>query len=242
MTEFTYAGSELHLFEKARNWKAYWSSQVRPYVRGAVLEVGAGIGANTLLFSGCDYTKWVCLEPDASLASELRANVGGLRAVDVVDGVLDGLPGGADFDAILYIDVLEHIEDDASELRRAALRLRPGGHLVVLSPAHQWLYAPFDKAIGHFRRYSLGALGSAGPPALRQISLRYLDSVGMLASAGNRVFLKQSMPKESQILLWDRCMVPLSRMLDPVLGHRLGKSVLGIWCWDYGTPEVRNTL
>jgi hypothetical protein len=37
------------------------------------------------------------------------------------------------------------------------------------------------------------------------------------------------MPKEWQILLWDRMGVPVSRILDPLLGGRVGKSVLAVW-------------
>jgi 2-polyprenyl-3-methyl-5-hydroxy-6-metoxy-1,4-benzoquinol methylase len=44
------------------------------------------------------------------------------------------------------IDVLEHIEDDKSELARAVSHLRPGGRLVVLSPANQWLFSEFDRS------------------------------------------------------------------------------------------------
>ena len=53
--EFRYVGSELELFEKARNWKAYWRAQIAGFVRGEVLEVGAGIGANTLTLAGLTY-------------------------------------------------------------------------------------------------------------------------------------------------------------------------------------------
>ena len=42
-----YVGSELELFSEARNWKAYFSRVLAPYVRGQVLEVGGGIGSNT---------------------------------------------------------------------------------------------------------------------------------------------------------------------------------------------------
>src|SRR5262249_19659327 len=135
----------------------------------------------------------------------------------------------ARFDAILYIDVLEHIEDDRGELARAAERLNAGGALIVLSPAHPFLYTPFDAEIGHFRRYTRASLRAAAPDSLRIGKLKYLDSAGMLASAGNRVLLKASMPTEKQILTWDRMLVPVSRVIDPLLMGRVGKSVLGIW-------------
>jgi hypothetical protein len=124
---------------------------------------------------------------------------------------------------------MEHIEDDAAELARAAEWLRPGGYVVVLSPAHQWLYTPFDKAIGHFRRYSKQTLASLTPPSLELVRLNYVDSVGMLASMGNRFVLGRAMPNPRQITIWDKMMVPISRVLDPILFYSLGKSVLGVW-------------
>ena len=51
----------------------------------------------------------------------------------------------------------------------------------------------------------------------------------MLASLGNRFILKSSMPNPAQIAVWDRFMVPPSRLVDPLLGYSLGKSVLAVW-------------
>ena len=97
------------------------------------------------------------------------------RTVELLTGTIaDILDRPQRFDAVLYIDVLEHIEDDRGELERATRLLREGGYLIVLSPAHQWLFSPFDEAIGHFRRYdrrSLGALQPAGT-ALRRPAAR----------------------------------------------------------------------
>jgi hypothetical protein len=67
------------------------------------------------------------------------------------------------------------------------------------------------------------------PRTLRLVKLDYLDAAGLLASAGNRVVLRRSMPKIWQILLWDRVGVPVSRVIDPLLGGRVGKSVLAVW-------------
>jgi hypothetical protein len=135
----------------------------------------------------------------------------------------------ARYDAILYIDVLEHIEDDRGELARAMTLLKDGGYLVVLAPAHQSLYSEFDRAIGHFRRYDASSLTAAGPPSLALERVFYLDSVGMLASFANRAFLKSRQPTPGQIATWDRLMVPLSKVLDPCFGRRLGKSVIAVW-------------
>lgn len=223
---FEYVGAELPLFALASNWKAYWRRQIAPYIRGDVLEVGAGLGVNTRLLSDLEYQSWTCLEPDASLLGKVQLPSARHCAVA---GVIDALEADRKFDSILYIDVLEHIEDDAEELLRARDRLRPGGWLMVLSPAHPFLYTPFDRAIGHYRRYTRKSLRQAAPAGLLERRMVYLDSAGLLASAGNRLLLGSAMPTKSQILFWDRVLVPVSRLLDPTLGWNAGKTVIGVW-------------
>ena len=235
--ELPYLGNELELFAHARNWKRYWGSVIGPYLRGDVLEVGAGLGANTQLLRtrAAAVRRWVCLEPDSRLLEQLRSVVSSPGAekarIEARLGTVENLNASEQFDAILYIDVLEHIPDDALEVRRAAARLREGGHLIVLSPAHAWLFSAFDKAIGHYRRYTRESMKKTaeGINELRLERCWYLDACGLFASAANRLLLRQAMPTLPQILLWDRVLVPGSRLLDPLLLHRFGKSILAIW-------------
>jgi len=226
--QYEYIGSELELFSHAKRWKAYWRSRIQPSIRGDVLEVGAGLGSNTASLQTPGVRSWHCLEPDPALAEGLRQATSSLTGCTITIGTIESFSGER-FDCILYIDVLEHIEHDKAELARAAALLRPGGRLIVLSPAHAFLFSPFDRAIGHYRRYNARSLRECGPDQCTLASLVYLDSVGMMASWANRAFLQQSMPTLRQILSWDRYLVPVSRILDPILGHRLGKSIVGIW-------------
>lgn len=229
MTPYQYAGSELEIFEHAHNWKAYLRRSMQPYLSGSVLEVGAGLGANTRQFAALPFDRWTCLEPDQALLEQIEPGAPPLHRHELITGDIRALDPARRFDAILYIDVLEHIEDDAGELRRVARHLSSGGALIVLSPAHPWLFTPFDTAIGHYRRYTKKSLLAAAPPHLRREKLIYLDAVGMLASIGNRLLLNRSMPTAAQIKTWDGVLVPCSRLLDPLLCGTVGKSVLGIW-------------
>jgi SAM-dependent methyltransferase len=226
-----YVGPELELFALAKEWKSYLLQVIVPHLGPEVLEVGAGFGATTEFLCRRS-ARWVCLEPDPNLASRLANRVRSNElppCCEVVSGTLDDLDPRLRFDSVLYVDVLEHIENDAQEAADAARRLRPFGRLIVLAPAHQWLYSRFDATIGHHRRYSKGSLASLMPPHLLLVELLYLDAAGLLASVANRLALRQGTPTRGQILFWDRALVRLSRRLDPLVGHRLGKSLLGVW-------------
>jgi SAM-dependent methyltransferase len=225
----TYAGGELELFAEAQAWKRYFGASMAPFVRGCVLEVGAGIGGNIPFLLNDRVMHWLALEPDPAQAAAIRLMLDGAARCDARRGTIADLPDDVRFDTILYVDVLEHIRDDAGELARAAYHLAPGGHLIVLSPAHQFLFSPFDAAIGHYRRYSRRAILDVAPPDCRQVSVRLLDSAGFLLSLGNRLITRSAMPTHSQIRLWDRLFVPISRWLDPMTRYRLGKTILAVW-------------
>lgn len=230
MSDFKYVGSELDLFAHVTNWKAYWSQQIQPYLRGDLLEVGAGLGTNTELLRPSGKGRSVCVEPDPGLTAQLEQKLAAIssgRPYVAICGTTESISDM--FDSIVYIDVLEHIEDDRGEMKRAAALLKPGGHLVVLSPAHQALFTPFDASIGHFRRYNKRMLREITPPELEIERLWYLDSAGLLASLGNRVLLHQSMPTRAQLHFWDKRMVPVSRIVDRLALYSLGKTVLGAW-------------
>jgi 2-polyprenyl-3-methyl-5-hydroxy-6-metoxy-1,4-benzoquinol methylase len=226
-----YIGTELELFAQARNWKHYWGSIISPYLGERVLDVGAGLGETAKLLATSRQSKWVCVEPDRQMAEQMthRISAADLPAHCVAQiGTIDDVKDH-DFSSALYIDVLEHIEDDRAELRKAADHVQFGGCVIVLAPAHQWLYSPFDRVIGHFRRYALLELCALAPQQLAVERAIYLDSVGFFASLANRVAIRAGMPTAAQIRFWDKIMVPASRIVDPLLLRQFGKTALIIW-------------
>lgn len=231
-SDFHYAGSELALFAQAHRWKSYWATMLRRFVAGHVLDVGAGIGSNVLPLISSRVRSWTALEPDAALVGMMADAIatGALPSLcQSRAGTLAYLPAEARFDTILYIDVMEHIADDHAEASMAAAHLAPGGHLIVLVPAHQRLFSPFDAAIGHHRRYSRASLLALAPPGCRLELCRMLDSAGFFASLANKLLLRTAHPTPGQIRFWDRVLVPLSRIADPLLFHRFGKTAIAVW-------------
>jgi len=231
MKESKYIGDELSLFKDAMTWKNYWFNAVKSYIKGDVLEIGAGIGVNTnLILQNPEVSSLIAVEPDESLSRQIIENVEeDTSKVTVHTGFIHDISISKKFDTIIYIDVIEHIKNDNEELSRAKLHLKEGGHLIILVPAYNFLFSPFDKAIGHYRRYNKKLLMNSVPLNLTKIELFYLDSLGACASLVNKLFLKQSYPTKNQIKKWDRLIVPTSKIMDKIILRSMGKSLIGIW-------------
>ena len=122
---------------------------------GHVLEVGAGIGSNIPFLYNKRVASWTSLEPDTSLAQKIEEGIseGRLPQCRVITGTLESVDESERFDAILYIDVLEHLNDDAAELSAARRHLAPEG-VIRLS-----LHLPI-------RCYSVHSISDWTPPPL----------------------------------------------------------------------------
>lgn len=70
----------------------------------------------------------------------------------------------AHFDVLLVFDVLEHIENEAAFLESIKYHLAGSGTLLINVPAHRFLYSAYDRAAGHFRRYSIKSLAATVEP------------------------------------------------------------------------------
>ncbi|MCO6460728.1 MAG: class I SAM-dependent methyltransferase [Saprospiraceae bacterium] len=233
MTSIDYIGNELELFKYARNWKLYYCKAIDPFIKGDVCEVGAGLGGTTTALINSKTKTWLAIEPDGQLASQISSEMIGnphKDKVKVFQGTLADLDQGKLFDTIMYIDVIEHIEKDREEFDLALKRLRPGGHLIILVPAFNFLYNEFDKNIGHFRRYNKPMLNAlAKGRQVRKVKLVYYDCLGLFASVVNKLFLKKPVPSARDIRLWDEKLIPVSKLIDPLIFRSFGKSLIGVW-------------
>ncbi|HUP32842.1 MAG TPA: class I SAM-dependent methyltransferase [Gaiellaceae bacterium] len=204
--------------ERAVNYNAWLYERNRPHLGAKVLDLGAGIGTFSRRLAE-DAELVVACEPDAELLPQLRDAVAGLANVRVIATDVARLdPGelGTRFDAIVCSNVLEHVPDHEQALRRAYELLEPGGRLLLLVPAHEALFGPIDRALGHERRYGKTELhrllAGAG---FRVATLRYVNPIGAVGwLVAGRVLRRGSVPAGQQEL-YDR-LVPLLRVLDTV--------------------------
>jgi ubiquinone/menaquinone biosynthesis C-methylase UbiE len=86
----------------------------------------------------------------------LEALAGKMPALPILQFDLQRCPlPDASVDAVVLLNVLEHIEDDAAAVGHLFRILKPGGVAVIEVPAGPHLYDVYDKELMHFRRYRL---------------------------------------------------------------------------------------
>jgi SAM-dependent methyltransferase len=205
--------------------------ELDPYLGGRMLEVGAGAGTITRkLADRYPDCRLVSLEPAGNVAGALTAYAALSDRVSVHRETLaDYLRRGpGTFDAVLYLNVLEHIEDDAREVRLAAEALRPGGTLLVFGPALEVLYSDLDYKAGHYRRYSparLRKLAEAADLVVRRAC--YFDVLGVPPYYLVYKLLRQTEISASTMWSYDWIVIPVSRLLQRILVRPpVGKNVV----------------
>jgi 2-polyprenyl-3-methyl-5-hydroxy-6-metoxy-1,4-benzoquinol methylase len=83
-----------------------------------------------------------------------------------------------DFDFIICLDVLEHLQDDVNYLSKLKNLLRDNGRLLVSVPAHQFLWSSHDDLNHHFRRYSRKSfIRLVNESQLKIVEIRYWNSL-----------------------------------------------------------------
>jgi SAM-dependent methyltransferase len=228
------ADVELERLATAERFFGWIADEIAPHLGRSVLEVGAGIGTvSTALLArrpDCDVT---ALEPATGLFEDLVARTAGEpRLTPRQQTTADLLAGDAPprFDSVVYVNVLEHILDDAGELATARELLAPGGSLAVFVPALPRLYGSLDYKSGHHRRYrrdDLAALITG--TGFELVDIRYLDLLGVAPYyAMYRVLDVRSLGPVSSTG-YDRIVVPLSRTVQRLVPHPpAGKNLLAI--------------
>ncbi|KAB2675125.1 MAG: class I SAM-dependent methyltransferase [Verrucomicrobia bacterium] len=149
----TTADFEFAALNEAKNYRAALAREFAPFLRGQVLEIGAGVGQMTREFRAIPGVgEVVAVEPDPRFHAGFAANNPGTR---LVKGIVADVPERTGWEALVSVNVLEHIEADAAELKawHGLLRERHG-RACIFVPARPEIYAPIDADFGHFRRYT----------------------------------------------------------------------------------------
>jgi hypothetical protein len=219
-------------FDALRHAVNYRSTVVRefgPWLHGSVLEVGAGVGLMTeLLLDAPGVERLVVVEPERAYGGALRAL---LPETHVVLGTIDDVPQNEAWNAIVNINVLEHIPDDVGELSAYRERLTPQeGTLCLFVPARKEIFAPIDRDFGHIRRYGRSELRKKLEGVGFSIErLEYFNVVGYLLWWMNFCVLRRRSFDKRRLQLFDRFVFPLFREIERRTGPPpIGQSLIAV--------------
>ena len=224
MSKIDYEGWELEHFDNSVNFRNYQNNLFKNHLRGHVAEVGPGNGENLKIYK--DKVEILELyEPSKILFDNLISKFGSDKKF-IINNEVFSLKENT-YDSILYLDVLEHIENDDKEVVKAFNSLKEGGKLIINVPAFQHLYSSFDKDVKHFRRYSKKTLLNLFENLnYSSYELKYYDSIGYLLSIMSKILTKNYKKNFNQkIKIWNS-LIPLSKILDRLIFHSFGKSLL----------------
>jgi SAM-dependent methyltransferase len=221
-----YTGKELEAMSAAVNYHRWIADELAPYLGEEVAEVGAGLGSMSRLLLARPIRRLHAFEPSTNMFPKLAENLRGEPRAVAVNDFFGAKQAGHGFDSVLYINVLEHVEDDRAELVHAREALKPGGRLLVFVPALQWLFSDFDRQVGHQRRYRRSALAKQAEAAGFHVEkARYFDGTGVLPWYINFVLLRRPMGGGS-VTLYDKVAVPATRLIESIVPPLIGKNVL----------------
>lgn len=228
MSKLKYDGFELEHFDDAHNFREYQIKLIKPFLKGDFLEVGAGKGGLVNFYY--KYLKTITLiEPSKNLFKILKQKFKKKKII-IKQKTIKNLK--EKFNIIIYFDVLEHIEDDLSEIKNAKKRLKKNGYLVFNVPAYQNFYSAFDKKVGHFRRYEKkDFILFSKKTKLKIVRLCYYDSIGFLFLFINKILRLKHNNLKFKLFIWN-ILIPVSKIIDFLTYNKFGKSLMCIYKKD----------
>jgi SAM-dependent methyltransferase len=229
-TDFDYAGTELDAMAFAPNYYRAIHDWFRPYLGPRVVEVGAGVGTfSALLCQNEGIRRLTLLEPAENIFPRLRERFAEDERVVPLHGFLEDAAETLRADALVLVNVLEHVDDDVAFLSAAHRVLSPGGHILIFHPAMPILYGAHDEAFDHFSPYTKPQLGARLKGAGFEIeSLRYANLPGALSWFLVGRVLRRRTLSVRDVRFYDRWVVPTMLRVERLLPPPFGQSLLAI--------------
>ena len=204
---------------RAQNFNHWMTETINPYIGRNVLEIGAGIGNITRELMGgkryyaSDINPFYLEMLEKFKASQPRLSV---TLLDL-NRVQEFGAASMQFDTIICLNVIEHLDDDQRAMRNIANLLAPNGRAIILVPRGMWLYGSQDEILGHKRRYSRKTLqeleSQAGLTLLKIIEFNRVSTLPWYVNG--RILRKKTFGRFQMTIL--NLLIPVIKKLDPYL-------------------------
>lgn len=219
----------LYRLSHTHRFNRWIASTLKDWVGESVLEIGAGIGNLTLKFF--PRQSYTVSDIDQIHLDYLKNRFGNLARMNVkkidIENPDDFNTLEEEFDTVICLNVLEHVNQDLQALKNMYRALSPGGRAIILVPQGHYLYGSLDRSLGHYRRYTRKELIDKCERARFLIEQVYsFNRIGFFPWFVNGRILKRRNFSKLQLKFFDS-FVWLWRLIDKLLPFP-GLSIIGI--------------
>jgi SAM-dependent methyltransferase len=217
--------------EFANNYNNWILSKFDKYVGNTLLEIGTGQG-NFKKYLKNKVQNYVSVDIDEQVIkrAKVRDPNGNYEVADISKSEIFSLKDKYAFDSIICINVLEHVPDHVNGLNNMLKLLKQGGYLLLYVPSFMHLYNDLDKLAGHLRRYEkkdiLNLIENSSDYEI--ITNEYFNPIGAIGWWLNKLKSHQNINSKnvnSQVLIFDKYVVPISKLVNPIFKRFWGQSL-----------------
>ena len=224
--QLTEGAFEFEALNHASNYRKALIAEFIPWLKGSLIEVGAGIGQMTgELLGKTDHISVV--EPNPNFCKQFALR---FPQIDCFPDIFSERPESHP-DAIVSINVLEHIKEDEAELASYAKSLsKNSGALCLFVPARMEIYAQIDSDFGHYRRYTKKELREKLEKAGFKIEkLHYYGFAGYFAWLLVFRMMKRRTFNTGSVKLFDRLIFPIVNSIERhICRPPIGQSLIAV--------------
>lgn len=222
----------LDVVGRADRFNEWMYQTIKPFIKGNILEIGSGIG-NLSSFFIKDNFQITLSDNEQEYVDLLKTRFKNNNSVNSIERIDLEHPEferifpelKEKFDTVFLLNVLEHIMKDQAAINNCMSFLKPGGQLLILTPAYSFLYSSLDKALGHYRRYTIENLNKLiDSSGLIKLHSFYFNFLGIFAWFYGKIFQLKTIPaKEMQFF---NQLTPFAKIIDKIIFRKAGLSVI----------------
>lgn len=211
----------LALMQNTSRYHRWIYNNIKGFLSREILEVGGGLGSMTKFLVGHSRNV-TSTDIDKKYVNDLNKRFKYFKDFKAIQKDISITTRDfGKFNTCLFINVLEHIADDEQALENAYKLLDTGGSVVLVCPAHKWLFGPVDKVDGHYRRYSKKELKEKlESSGFKVKKLKYMNFPGMVGWFYHNKILKLEVHKAGDLKLFNK-LTPLFEFVEkfiPIIG------------------------
>jgi 2-polyprenyl-3-methyl-5-hydroxy-6-metoxy-1,4-benzoquinol methylase len=218
----------LQQIQKMQAYNQWIFERISKFCRNRIFEAGCGIGTFTQQLKDRELVVGIdCNKKNIALSRQMLKKHNNVRLIlDKIEDIRTNEYAKYQFDTILCLNVLEHVEDDGKALNIFNSLLAKNGRIVLQVPAWKFLFNSLDRNLSHHRRYTKKSLLKLTEKAgFVTEHCSFMNVLGMIGWFINGNILRKSILPANQ-LIGLNTIVPFIKQFDKLFNQIAGISII----------------